>query len=378
LFFYIYFNNFSFLISISLLIGSIQFIAASFFIDWFFIFKERLGIFAIRNVFVSILTLVGVIILVKGVSDLPLYFLITSVSLLISNFFLIKYSDVRITLRFDLDFCRKILKQSFPIGVTFFLSIFIDSFGIIYLGFSGDEVSAGLFSSAIKYIILATLPIFVLQNAFALKISSAISLEDRIKIAFNHSKVLLSVGAIMVSLSFVFSDVIIHIIFGEKFMEASNILKILSVSLLFYYIIYVSNTPLIYWHQEKITLFAYIITFFLTILTTVLLSDRYNAIGASISFIIATISLSTFLSIFLYRMLHRHFILQVVPFLGFSFLTTILFRFLGNLFTSNFYILVIPALLSVLIYFLIINKLYFSSILFNLNKVNSSDINKDV
>ena len=64
---------------------SVSIIAAAFDISWFFMGMENFGVTVLRNFIVKILTLVSIFTFVKSYSDLYIYILILSLSLLIGN-----------------------------------------------------------------------------------------------------------------------------------------------------------------------------------------------------------------------------------------------------------------------------------------------------
>ncbi|MDV2912146.1 polysaccharide biosynthesis C-terminal domain-containing protein [Pediococcus acidilactici] len=64
---------------------SVSIIAAAFDISWFFMGMENFGVTVLRNLIVKILTLVSIFLFVKSYSDLYIYILILSLSLLIGN-----------------------------------------------------------------------------------------------------------------------------------------------------------------------------------------------------------------------------------------------------------------------------------------------------
>ncbi|KAF0488637.1 oligosaccharide flippase family protein [Pediococcus acidilactici] len=64
---------------------SVSIIAAAFDISWFFMGMENFGVTVLRNLIVKILTLISIFLFVKSYSDLYIYILILSLSLLIGN-----------------------------------------------------------------------------------------------------------------------------------------------------------------------------------------------------------------------------------------------------------------------------------------------------
>jgi O-antigen/teichoic acid export membrane protein len=354
---YVYFNDFSYMIAASFILGSIQLFAFSIHIEWVFIANERMNILAIRQILIGVVNLLGALIFVKSVNDMPLYFFITSTSLLINNLWIIKFAKIKFRLECDVHFIKSLLKQSIPLWFVTLFSYIMGAFGIVYLAYAINMEQTGLFSAAFKLTGFTIIPAFILLNAFAPQISQTDTTISKIAIAQKYSTFILVVGAIITAECFVFADFAIYITFGEKFILAANLLKILSFYVLCYYISTSANTLLRYWKYERKVSVSYLIATIIFIVVTIILSNLYNSTGTAIATIIGELSAAITLIIFLFGILHKVFILKIIPFLITAFSITLLFRFIIELFTNNIYYIPIAMLLSLIVYFIILLKL---------------------
>ena len=353
---YIYVNDFSYLVVISFIFGSIQLFAYAIQTEWIFIANERIHILAVRQILVSAITLLGVLLFVKSINDLPLYFFIFSISLLINNFWLIKFANIVVKLECDIKFIKSLLKQSLPLGLADILTAIICSFGIVYLSQTSTNEQTGLFSAAFKLITLSITPALILYNTYTSKISQSETNFSKINISQKYSTFVFAVGAIIAAVFFVFADFNLYITFGKEFLPATNLLKILSLYSLGFYISYSALPLLKYWKYEKKILVAYLIATLIVVALTIILSNFYNSTGTAIASTIGELSFSIILIIFLFKVLHKVFILKIFPFLAGAFSITLLSRFTIELFTSNINYLSIAIVFSVAIYFFIIVK----------------------
>ena len=354
---YVFTNDFSDFISICFVLGGIQLFAIAIHIEWIFIATERLKILAVRQILIASINLIGVLLFVKSVDDLPLYFVITSLAMLLNNSWLIKFANVKIKLECDFNFIKSLLKQSTPLWFSTLFSYIMGAFGIIYLAQTTDNSITGLFAAANKFFLFTMIPAFILLNSFSSRISQADSIASKIIIVEKYCLFLFFIGSIISAVCFVFADLSIFITFGADFIPATNLLKILSFSILCFYVSCSAVLPLRLWGDEKRVFISYILSAILLVGATIILSDIYSSVGTAVASVLCELSLAIISIIFLYRSLGRVFILRLVPFLLGSYFLTLLLRNIIELFSDNIYFLFIGILLSVFIYFFGVIKL---------------------
>ena len=316
-------------------------------------------ILAIRQILVSITTLLCVLLFVKSIDDLPLYFFIVAISLLINNLWLIKLAKLKIKLECDLQFIKLLLKQSIPLLFATLFSSTIGTFGIVFLSYTTNNELTGLFSSAFKFIQLTFILAYILINSFSSQISQADSIDSKKSVAQKYSTYILIICSIVAAECFVFADVAIFITFGKQFLPAADLLKIFVFNGLFYYLSCYAAPLLRFWKYEKKVFIAYLISAIILVVVTIILTNLYGAIGTAIASVIGELSVAAILLFFLYRVLHKIFIFKLIPFLICAFIITFLSRFAIELFTDNIYYMPIAILFSAAVYLFIFVKVVF-------------------
>lgn len=197
----------------------------------------------------------------------------------------------------DFGFWEKLLKKSIPIGLgLFFVAIYV-SIDIAMLQIMGIDYSQiGLYNAAYK---ILAIPIFILgiiaTSFFPILSKKTGNLKNIIK---NYFKVIFAVTIPAIFAIEFFSKEILDTIYGQNFILANNLLKILTISLLFIalrepyiYIIIARNKQKIY------SLIAFLGAIF-NILTNLFFIKYYGAIGAAITTTLTEMLI--FLSIYTY------------------------------------------------------------------------------
>lgn len=201
-------------------------------------------IVAMRQVLINAMNLLGVVLFVRSAADIPIYILVVSVSTLINHIWLLKLGTkhfFKFKLAFDKSLIKSILKQAVPLSLSYFLITIMAQFGTAYLSSKYGYYKTGLFSSAIKLASFAVIPTSIIQGAFSPRISKCMDIVGRQNIAKKYTANVLAVGAIVSAMMCFFPEFFIYICFGESFTQATALLRILSVYIMFYYI---SNTTI--------------------------------------------------------------------------------------------------------------------------------------
>ena len=110
------------------------------------------------------------------------------------------------------------------------------TFGIVYLSANYGDHKTGLFATGIKLASFAIIPTYILQGAFAPRISKCKEFIEKQNIAKKYTTMLICVGAIVCSVIFFFPELCIYVcVLGkESFLEATFIVKIIAVNTMLY------------------------------------------------------------------------------------------------------------------------------------------------
>lgn len=313
------FNN-PLLVKTALLFGGFQLLAASFQIDWFYQGIERMEILGIRKVCISVTTLLGVLLFVHSIEDLPLYFIIMSVSMFINNGWLIvlyfkKFAKIKLT--FQLNFWKTLIKESTAIAATSFLLAIMATFSILFLVHTVGEEQTGLFASAYKLVEIAILPVMLLQIAFGPRIAIAgDTLEEKRNAAKNFAKLTAFICGIITTTMFFFPKLFLHIVFGGQYTPASHILQILMCGLVFtFYGLSISNI-LNLWNVERKVMYAMMLAAGSNVVFNAVLVPMLGAEGAAFAYLGSNFILAISLSVLLYKEVKTLFIPIFIKFLA--------------------------------------------------------------
>ncbi len=340
------------LVKIVLIIVGTQIFSNAFLLNWVYIGLERMEIVAIRQVAVSILNLLGVILLVHHPDDTIIAVIITSASLAINTIWLIIYYIKEyggIKLDFDWVYFRQMTKSSIRLGLIFFIITIYNYLNINMLGFMKSNVETGIYSAAFSITLFSLVPSSIFQNAFFPNFSRAELRDDRIKIMSKFSLLSYMFGSIIAVGLFTFANGIV-IIFGSNYIDVLPVIRIVMVTVLIMYMNINFSSPLIAWKMESKVLSAIIAGGITNVIANIFLIPRYGAIGAAIGTILSETAVFIGLA--------RAYYLTVRKFEFFKLLVLILLSLiscgLGYLLYINGLNIFIAALLSFLAYFVLI------------------------
>ncbi|ABO35609.1 polysaccharide biosynthesis protein [Methanococcus maripaludis C5] len=267
---------------------------------------EKMAYFGVGGLINSFLiflsTMVGVY------CNAPMYYF--AYAYLFSNIFVFIYNMVITNLNFtkinffaDFSFWKDFLKNAWPFALSgIFVTIYfwMDSIMISYFI---DESSVGLYSAAYRLVyVLLFIPSVYFSTMYPI-LSKKYRDSGAVKLIYGRSlKYFAILGVFMGSLTTLFSENIISLIYGNEFMGSAIALKILiwatAFSFLAHSTLYTLNSinkPLIY---TKITAFSAI----LNIVLNFMIIPTYGYVGASMTTLMT--EFLGFLAMFLYLKNH--------------------------------------------------------------------------
>lgn len=229
-------------------------------VNWLCNIYEDFLYITLRTIVFQTISLLALFIFVKGTQDLLKYIIIVvfaSSGANLLNFFYIRKRYVKFSL------VSSITKHIKPIMIIFFTNITITlyvSSDITILGFLSNDQQVGLYSAAVKIytiiknLLIAIVVVLIPRFSILLNTGDKENVNDLFSLVFKTIIVLLfpvTVGLFMTS-----TDVI-HLVAGEKYLDAGLALAILSVATMFSMFAYMfTNCILIPLKKEKICLFS--------------------------------------------------------------------------------------------------------------------------
>ncbi len=272
-------------VKVIILIAGMNIFSSGLLLNWVFQGLERMEIIALRQVITSALNLIGILVFVNSPDDIYPAMIVMSASMLINTAWMIAYyikGHGLIRFDYDPEFWKKIIKSSYPIGLTFMIVVIYNATNTVMLGFMRSDYETGIYSAAYSILIFALVPTSILQGAFFPKFSRLNAKEERNRIVSKFALLSFLVGVLISFGFFVYSDFVISF-FGKRYAETTHILSYLMVSTL---IVYVSTTffsPLLAWKMEKIVMFTNLAGLGINLLSNFILIPKYGMYGAALS-----------------------------------------------------------------------------------------------
>jgi len=187
----------------------------------------------------------------------------------------------------------KTLREAYKLGLSSKAEAITASFIILCLGFFLNEESVGIYNVSYKiYLILLTVVQGVSYTLMPTLLRNAkISERNNVKRVSFIFYVYLIVGFILFSFTFIFSDKIITVMFGEKFMDSVSILKNFSFTILIWPIVMFMSLVLLAYNKYNYILMTSLSAAFFSIIFSLLLINTFGVDGAG--YVLPLVALGT-------------------------------------------------------------------------------------
>ena len=284
------------MIKYAVLIQGLNLFATAFYFSWVYIGLERMEVLAVRQIAVGILNFLGIVLLVNDYSDTVLAISIMVFTLIINSTWMVLYyikAYHPFRFQFDLKFWKKLIKNSFPIGLSFFIVAIYNNFNITLLGEWRTEDETGFYFSAYKVLVLSILPSTIIQSSLFPMLSRSFGRESRQDIMNKYTKILYFSGTFISVCLFVFAEPVISIVFGSDYMESAVILRILSVTTILMFMTVSYSAPLIAWNMEKKVMYAVACGGIVNVIFNLSTIKTYGIFGAAYSTIASELTVFT-------------------------------------------------------------------------------------
>ena len=138
------------------IVGISNLFFTSLLIEWFYQGIENFKYIAVRSVIIKIIYALIILIVIKSPSDYLLYFILTSLVIIINAFINLSYSRNYVDLSFKNVNFKKYLKPIFSLGIYRVMVSMYTTFNVIYLGFVCSDIEVGYYYTSTKlfYILL--------------------------------------------------------------------------------------------------------------------------------------------------------------------------------------------------------------------------------
>ncbi|MCM6765390.1 oligosaccharide flippase family protein [Weissella paramesenteroides] len=215
---------------------SLSILAVIFDVSWLFSGMEQFKILAIRNIIVKLLAVLFIFIFVKSTDDLLLYMLIQSGSILISNISLwpaamkIVGRPTKVRLSEIFEQIRGSFQLFIPqISVSIYLTL-----NKIILGIFSTKEQVGFFDSSDK-IIRMIFSLFVAVSTVVMPRVANMYVNKKFSNIQNLLKTVMSITLVvlfpLIFCLYLFSPIIINVLFGPRYINMIEILRLMTIVL---------------------------------------------------------------------------------------------------------------------------------------------------
>lgn len=263
--------------------------------DWVFQGIERMEILAMRQVFTSSLTFVGYLLFVHSRADIYIAVIISSGSILLNVIMLFIYyvrSINKFNFKIDRELLKDILKSALPLTIyAFSVTVLNQTNNLILLNYDNDY-SVGILNAAFRITQFAIIPSSIIQMAFYPMLSRTFDYNDRRKIFKKFTTANIMFGTIFTIIMFIYPELIVNTIYGDKYIESGKVLQYICFSTFFVFISSSITPTLIAWKEEKKVMYAISIGSALSLLSNFILIPIYGKYGAALSNVIGEITIT--------------------------------------------------------------------------------------
>ena len=238
-----------------------------------------------------------------GLLEFSLAFLVTEFIVIIIAFFITYTRFIKISLEFDYNFSKKLLKKSsiFCLSLVFSsLYMYID---VIMLSKMRSTAEVGIYSVATNIIIaLIFIPLMYGNAIYPVLSRFYISSKKSLVLAYEKSfKYMFIIGLPIATGIYIFSDKIILLLYGKVYIESAIVLSILSGYLFLKFLNPVTGFTLMAINKQKSRLFSQGLSALLNIILNFILIPLYGFIGAAIATLITEIIFFITYTLFIYK-----------------------------------------------------------------------------
>jgi O-antigen/teichoic acid export membrane protein len=279
-------------------IGTAKLIFSVFLIEWLYSGIENFKFITTRSLLIKFFYLISIFIFVRNSEDYIIYFVLTTLSVVVNSIINIVYSRnvVKFTLK-EIDL-RPYLKQSFLLGSYSILTSMYTTFNIMYLGFVTDTTQVGYYWAAIKVYTITLGFYTAFTGAIMPRMSSLLASGSIAKfnnIINNSFEILFSLSPLIIIISIIHAPQIINILSGTEFYGAVLPMQIVMPLLFVVGIAQIlAMQVLIPMKRDKIIIRASFIGAAISIVSNIILVDKFGATGSAIVLVLCEVSVTIF------------------------------------------------------------------------------------
>lgn len=219
------------------------------------------------------------------------YIASSAISMVLAFFLVRKYFS-KIFLKVNIALCKKIIKNAWPIALLYFSILIFQSFDSIVIGFTRSTMEVGLYGAALKIILSTYLLLSALYSVFLPPISKAFhnKTKELKSIVEKYAKLVFGFGLPLAVGGFIVAPELIRLFYGQQYIEAIIPFQILSLNLVFIFMVSFYGYCLIFFDRQKEFLKANLIGVAINIILDLLIIPKFGIVGAACVSIIVQFS----------------------------------------------------------------------------------------
>lgn len=233
--------------------------------DWFFQALERMKFITILNLLSKTLFTLAIFVFITDKQDYIIQPLLVSLGFVVSGLISMYFILIKWKYKFTLPPLKVIfqtIKSSTDVFINNLMPNLWNSFSIVVLGFLYGDVANGILDAGKKFQYVCKNILSIITRVFYPYLSRKIDKHDL------YAKLNIIAACLMALLLFVSAPYIIEVFFGSEFSSSVPVLRILSISLIFYALdnVYGINYMLVKGYDKSlrnITMWSSLVTFIL-------------------------------------------------------------------------------------------------------------------
>ena len=222
-------------------------------LGWVYHGQQRLGIVALRNVVASVVTLTGVLILVRNPDDVVLAAAVSVTAVALPNaWLLVTYVREFGRPRFCVDpkAWAAILTPSLPIAASLFLIMINTNMDQLMLGVIRTDAEVGLYAASYRLLTAVLIPSQIIFQAFLPALSNALGDVNTMRArAHDYTLTLLAIGFPLAASALLAPDLIA--LFGDEYAPAAPALAMLLGGAALIYATEALGGTLLAWDKQR-------------------------------------------------------------------------------------------------------------------------------
>jgi O-antigen/teichoic acid export membrane protein len=267
-------------------------------VDWVFNGLELMRIPSVLGIVQSILYTIGILSLIRSPDDLyRLPLLITAVPLLITGIlYVILFGRLKVRLNLpSLQDFKTAIFASVPLGLLAVL-VKVTNYAnnLIVKGYLGSE-ALGTFFSAFRLVEMVSLIPNIISSVFMPRLSRLVSTDESAarQEALLYARFQMTIAFLFGTMLFGEAPAIVNIIYGTRFIEAGNLLRVMSIGVVFTFAIISYTNCLIAFGKDWVMVLALMSALVATVGGGLILVPMLGSIGAAVA--VALLNLSGWL-----------------------------------------------------------------------------------